>query len=856
MKLSSRHPYHLVTAFCVLFLAASFTLFAQNQSTTVILEGTIETPDGQPISGASLRIVGSNQGTYSDVRGRFRLASPTKQATVRVSSLGYATQEIVLLADTLSRITLQPLPVRLQSVEVRADISAEEIIRKAIQRKQENLRSVNSIARRVYTKMSFTTSVKVILAKPVAESFLTETVSQVYESFSPKRTTHTVVLQRRQTANFPPQANIASVSEIVNFLEDEIVIGSARLRSPLASTALDFYDYTLAERKAYSGTGAAAQNSTVYVVQFKPKSRSFPGFEGTLSLLEGSFAPVSADFTPSQSTVLPALENVRYSQTFEPFGDSARTVWIPTYLRLTAGFTTELGLLRAGGQVSLQSIVSNVEVLQSLPDSVAKPTATISVQKIQRKSTTNAPRSAKLSDSVFVTLAPSIDSVDAQFWKTAALLEYTPKEDSLYRATDSVSRSLTARGRRTITQIFDSTITVVEESLAAQQSSAPYLTPLSLFRFPLGTSATVGLSPILMQPRVTGRVYGIETALDWRQSSVRLEAMASEQWQWFGSVRLIQRILSSEEGGIALLGDVFSRLRSIQPQRFGRLGWIGFSADYGGLEQHYDFFREDGVSAGVKGVLGSLEGSLTGQWARQFSMTSRNDTRFNIPITTGDFRTARAEVAWNPNLANGTFGFAASDTTAFSIRLSGMLGEETSQNLGFRKLEATATFIQPTFFTGYSPMYLALFVNAGLASENTPPQERFILFRRFTYVGTASDFLTPGISALGGTRALSLRAEHNFSDLAWRAIGLPTYKGRGLEFILHGGAALFEQDTAQQTENSPRPSEGWYSELGFGIGRIPVFVIDFLTLRFDAAWSVGRREPGRFGWSVGVNFSL
>jgi hypothetical protein len=856
MKLSSLHPYRLLTAFCVLCLAASSVLFAQNQSATVILEGTIENPDGQPISGASLRIVGSNQGTYSDVRGRFRLGSPTRQATVRVSSLGYAVQEIVLLADTLTRITLQPLPVRLQSVEVRADISAEEIIRKAIQRKRENLRSVNSIARRVYTKMSFTTSVKVILAKPVTESFVTETVSQVYESFAPKRTTHTLVLQRRQTANFPQQANIASVSEIVNFLEDEIVIGSARLRSPLASTALDFYDYTLAERKAYSGKGAAAQNSTVYVVQFKPKSRSFPGFEGTLSLLEGSFAPVSADFTPSQSTVLPVLENVRYTQTFEPFGDSARAVWIPTYLRLTAGFTTELGLLRAGGQVSLQSIVSNVEMLQSLPVEAAKPSVTTSLQKIQRKSSTNAPRSAKLSDSVFVTLAPSVDSVDAQFWKTAALLEYTPKEDSLYRATDSIAQRLIARGRRTTTQIFDSTAAAVEEALAAQQSSVPYCTSLSLFRLPLGTSATVGFSPILMQPRVTGRVYGIETALDWRQSSVRLEAMASEQWQWFGSVRLIQRLLSSEEGGLALLGDVFSRVRSIQPQRFGRLGWIGLPTDYGLFEQHFDFFREDGVSIGMKGAVGSLEGSLSGQWARQFSMVSRTDTRFNIPIANGDFRTARAEVAWNPNLANGLFGFTASDTTVLSIRLSGMLGEETSQNLNFHKLEAIATFIQPTFFTGYSPMYLALFAHAGLASESTPAQERFILFRRYSYIGAAADFLTPGISAVGGTRTLSLRAEHNFSDLAWRAIGLPTYKGRGLEFILHGGAALFEQDTAPQAENSPRPSDGWYSELGFGIGRIPVFVIDFLTLRFDAAWSVGGRESGRFGWSVGVNFSL
>lgn len=158
-------------------------------------------------------------------------------------------------------------------------------------------------------------------------------------------------------------------------------------------------------------------------------------------------------------------------------------------------------------------------------------------------------------------------------------------------------------------------------------------------------------------------------------------------------------------------------------------------------------------------------------------------------------------------------------------------------------------------------MCLVLSARAGMASEFAPPQERFILFRRYPYLGNVGDFLTPEISSIGGTRMMSLRVEHNFSDIAWRACGLPTYKGRGLELIVHGGTALFEQDpTWQPSESSLRASNGWYSELGFGIGRIPLFIIDFVTLRFDAAWSIGTNanaaDTGRFGWSVAVQISL
>ena len=177
-----------------------------------------------------------------------------------------------------------------------------------------------------------------------------------------------VVLQRRQTANFPQQANIASVSEIAwNFLEDEIVIGSARLRSPLASTALDFYDYTLCRTQSIFRQRCGGGRTALSMWWFKPKS-FFSGIcRHAVPLLEGSFGTCFGGFyavrihSASRFRKCALHTNLRAVWRQYPCG-------LGTDLSSAYGrFATELGLLRAGGQVSLQSIVSNVEVLQSLP---------------------------------------------------------------------------------------------------------------------------------------------------------------------------------------------------------------------------------------------------------------------------------------------------------------------------------------------------------------------------------------------------------------------------------------------------------------------------------------------------------
>ena len=111
-----------------------------------------------------------------------------------------------------------------------------------------------------------------------------------------------------------------------------------------------------------------------------------------------------------------------------------------------------------------------------------------------------------------------------------------------------------------------------------------------------------------------------------------------------------------------------------------------------------------------------------------------------------------------------------------------MLGEETSQNLRFSKLEATATLIQPDVFTGYSPMYLALLPNneQGLLVRTRPRKaERFILFRRYSY-WRSSGFSHARHQRCGRNAYAEPSRRAQFLRPCVASNGLPTHKGRGL----------------------------------------------------------------------------
>ena len=100
---------------CLLFLLLLTTAASWAQ---VNVKGKITDEKGAGISGVTIILKGSNQGTGTDAEGNFSLNVPSGKGTLLVSSIGYLTQEMPLNNRTILNITLASDVKSLENVVV------------------------------------------------------------------------------------------------------------------------------------------------------------------------------------------------------------------------------------------------------------------------------------------------------------------------------------------------------------------------------------------------------------------------------------------------------------------------------------------------------------------------------------------------------------------------------------------------------------------------------------------------------------------------------------------------------------------------------------------------------------------
>lgn len=83
-----RIPTRILTL--LMGLCLSLGAFAQ-----ITVQGLVKDATGEGVIGASIRVLGTNQGTVTDFDGNFTLSNVPAGATLQVSSIGYVTQEVV-----------------------------------------------------------------------------------------------------------------------------------------------------------------------------------------------------------------------------------------------------------------------------------------------------------------------------------------------------------------------------------------------------------------------------------------------------------------------------------------------------------------------------------------------------------------------------------------------------------------------------------------------------------------------------------------------------------------------------------------------------------------------------------------
>jgi hypothetical protein len=206
----------------------------------------------------------------------------------------------------------------------------------------------------------------------------------------------------------------------------------------------------------------------------------------------------------------------------------------------------------------------------------------------------------------------------------------------------------------------------------------------------------------------------------------------------------------------------------------------------------------------------------------------------NPPIADGSYQTVQADLAWG----KVTPFLKITPVEGIDLRwsLTGLLGSNRTTDTSFRLAEALLSLSIPMIRTGYNPITLTLLGAGGIGDSTLPPQYQFRLRTSAASFGKPGGFVSPPKGLYGGTEYLALGAEVNLTDLWWRALGLPVYEGRGLELILAGGSARYRQ---HHFTGYVGTGDQWYSEVGFALSRIPLFITDLVAGRADARWGLG-----------------
>lgn len=406
-------------------LLALITLLTLNITYADVITGRIvDSKTKESVVSASVRLLGTSKGTYANREGIFKLPGVNKGDKLKFTAIGYQSETVVISNETNLDIKLVPESVKMSEATVTDEIAVEEIIKRAVANKEANQKKIKTVEQSLFSKVKVELGGALYefenplpgtgdkeLERDLWENIIAETYSKSYKDFE-KKISKDVIIKRRNTANFKPEYNLISLSSFVNFYADEIGINNTRFTSPLSEDALDEYEFKLISRELYD-------DKFIYVIEFMSVSNVYPGFVGTMSILEESYELTYIKAKPTSDDLIEFISNIEFEEKFEKMNSD---YWYPTLLNTTGQLKVELlaGMFDFTATASAMTVVEDLKINQPLPDSIYK----------------NPERR--------VVAAPDADSAATEFWANSSLINTTDKEREIYTKTDSLAKEFAA----------------------------------------------------------------------------------------------------------------------------------------------------------------------------------------------------------------------------------------------------------------------------------------------------------------------------------------------------------------------------------------------------------------------------
>ncbi|MDR0927849.1 MAG: DUF5686 and carboxypeptidase regulatory-like domain-containing protein [Ignavibacteria bacterium] len=802
----------------IILLICLFHSYAQNH--TVIIGRVLEANSNKAIPSATVRITGSNKGTIANAEGVFRLPKGnfTNKHSIKISAVGYYTiTEDIDLTNDSATFHLKINPVVMKQAVVTANINVNEIIRRAIAQKNTNKAKYNTMICQIYSKtMIDMAQTANDLYRDIGKDTLQAQFGQgaIVENFATryidndKNIDYRQITKRRQTANQSKSMNTHIIDDFVDFSKETVDILDARIITPLNNNALSHYKFELIERKMFD-------TSYIYVIKVIPNTAVFPTFEGHISILEGTYQIIEADLKPSKDTKIWVIDDLHFVEKFEFVQDN---IWLPTYCEINGKFYLKLIPFIPAIQMEFngKSIISNISVNVPLPDSLYT-----------------------MSDTTRTDVAKDADSTTTNYWEDNALLELSEREKQMYQEIDTAAKELKI-------DVNDSNIVKKVKEYKAKQWNFNWI-------------------PDGWHNRVEGYTIGINTITSYRGFALSL----CPQYDFglkkeFGSAKLtysnrktdaLSELLkflpiSTNKWTYSIYGRIFSNVSPFANVfKTPALSTNTFTTLFLNND-YYDYYRKDGWSIG--GDINYKSLTISADY-EEHRITGLDKTSDKCWIKRKTFRE-------NPQPQIGSFALfktSASmgeisslfEITQFALNANYSIGYDRHNYYTFAQAKGAFEVQFPIFETGYGNALLYLAVAGGIAAKNTPVQYQIAIDETsiFSNIFTPSNvtFITAFETYLGGTSYYSYHLRLNLRDWWWRFLHLPRIKGRGIELSVIGASGKFFN-----ASDNPlyRTSDGYYTEAGVRLGRIPIPGTDLFYFSIEGRMGIGTAAKGNWGF--------
>lgn len=304
-------------------------IFAQTyQFTGKVFDSNLNTE----LTFVTLKVDGSNLVTTSDEEGKFKFILNSGSYKIIVSHIGYFTDSIYVNLDGRDEsrdIYLRPSEIMTEEITVTGEDPAYEIIRRAIQYKNQFNKNLQEYNYEAYSKLvlrSNQLSVEDTVTQKLDTSNGELGIAAILESetkgyFRKPDQFKEIIKAKKETAN--TRRGVA-LPLILNFYENTIDLEQVKIPGPLSDNAFENYEYRLL------GT-TFIDSLPIFKIEMKNNSEVVPQFYGTLYIADSVFSLMKIDLNVNNAGNPRFFSGINFKQKFSQFTDAAGNVyWLPT----------------------------------------------------------------------------------------------------------------------------------------------------------------------------------------------------------------------------------------------------------------------------------------------------------------------------------------------------------------------------------------------------------------------------------------------------------------------------------------------------------------------------------------------